>query len=46
MAMITHAAPTARAARLHASHLSHVAAYAVFAAAGGFMLAVVFGLLP
>ena len=46
MAMITHAAPVARPGKVRAVHLSHLAAYAVFAAAAGFMLAVVFGILP
>jgi hypothetical protein len=46
MAMITHAAPVARPGKARAVRLSHLAAYTVFAAAAGFMLAVVFGILP
>lgn len=45
MALITQASSTGRAARAHAAHLSHIAAYLVFAAAAGFMLAIVFGWL-
>lgn len=46
MALITDLAPSARPSKARAFNLSHLLAYAVFAAAGVFMLAAVFGLLP